>query len=203
MRRAESLGVGFGRRLRHGQPVGSTGAFGCDWRRGWTGWTKWTQWTKRPLVRRETLTGNTEASSCHTSTPVHKVHHCPFCPSFRCRSQSSSNRLSDKMPLGAASRGSWYRLLAQITALSPPVAAKRPQTTPPQFDHGRCIARQGRSQIEAASREWTCVHDRRRQCNLTRDCPRDAAARLLLKNRSYSLLREGGQYGIFFSCVQR
>ncbi|MBQ9774853.1 MAG: hypothetical protein IJW17_02320, partial [Lentisphaeria bacterium] len=70
--------------------------------------------------------------------------------------------------------------MAQITALSPPtVAAKRPQTTFPLIDHGRCIARQGRSQIEAASREWTCVHDRRRQCNLTRDCPRDAAERLL------------------------
>ena len=91
-------------------PVGSTGALGCGRRRGWTGWTLWTGWTgwtKCSLVRQETLTGNTRASSCRTSNPVHKVHHCPFCPSFRCRSQSSSNHWSDKMPLGAARNVNW------------------------------------------------------------------------------------------------
>ena len=62
------------------------------------------------------------------------------------------------------------------------------------FDHGRCIARQGRRQVEASTREWTCVHDRRGQRNLPRDCPRDAAEHLpgyrifIQKNKIYSLI---------------
>ena len=44
------------------------------------------------------------------------------------------------------------------------------------FDHGRCIARQGRRQVEASAREWTCVHDRSGDGDLARDCPQDTAA---------------------------
>ena len=127
---------------------------------------------KMVLVRREMLFGRAKALERAKA---------PWCGKQRCLVSA----LGADYGVGscrAASRDSWCRLWAQITALSPSNAAKRPQTTSPQFDHGGCIASQGRRAIKERQGSWTCVRDRsprgrlpkrltarRRRTYLTRD----------------------------------
>ena len=68
------------------------------------------------------------------------------------------------------------------------------------FAHGRCIARQGRRQVEASAREWTRVHDRSGAADLPRDCPRSASVRLCSKNLIYPIAVAAGNGHVGETC---
>ncbi len=81
---------------------------------------------KMALVRREMLFGRAKALE-RAKAPW-------------CSKQSPLVRQAEGLGVGFGRRLR-RGLLAQITALSPSNAAKRPQTTSPLIDHGGCIVR--------------------------------------------------------------